>query len=91
MGPIRLSYAERAALRKLIRHGGNCEHRHLKPRHAERLIELGFVMRRPMRYHLTTRGQVEVLRQRYSGLRARAEAAAQKDEDAFLFIQSHSF
>lgn len=91
MGPIRLSRGERAALKKLVMHDGACEQRLIKRRHADGLIERGLMFTTPQRYHLTVRGQVEILRQRFSGLRARADAAVQKDEDAFLFIQTRAY
>lgn len=87
MGPIRLSRGEHAALKKLVMHDGACEQRLIKHRHADGLIERCLMFTSPQRYHLTVRGQVKILRQSFSGLRARADAVAQKDEDAFLFIQ----
>lgn len=90
MSPLKLSYAERRSLRTLIKHDGTCFQEQIKASHAERFLRAGLISRSPMRFHLTTRGQVEFLRQRYFGLRTRAEAAVRKNEDIYLFFQSNS-
>lgn len=87
---MRLTFAERAALRKLVRMDGTCYQQQLKDAHAERFLGAGLITRTPQRYHLTTRGQVEVLRQRYFGLRSRAAAQAEKSEDDFLFLATNN-
>ena len=69
MSPIRLSRGERAALRKLVRLEGSCRHHQLKNAHADRFLRHGLLARTPTEYHLTVRGQVEFLRQRFRGLR----------------------
>lgn len=69
MSPIHLSRAERASLRKLVKLDGTCERRLLRQAHAEQFLREGLLMQTPQRYHLTVRGQVEILRQRFHGMR----------------------
>lgn len=69
MSPIRLSRAERSSLRKLVKLDGTCERRLLRQAHAERFLREGLITHTPQRYHLTMRGQVEILRQRFRGVR----------------------
>lgn len=69
MSPIQLSRGERAALRKLVKLEGTCEQRRIRRDHAERLLCEGLLFQTPQRYHLTMRGQVEILRQRFRGVR----------------------
>lgn len=88
MSPMKLTFAERSALRKLVRMDGTCYQQDLKESHAERFLRAGLITRTPMRYHLTTRGQVEFLRQRYSGLRRRSIVSALKNEDSFLLLKT---
>lgn len=89
MSPMKLSYSERASLRTLVKHDGTCYQEQIRACHAERFLRTGLIVRTPMRYHLTTRGQVEFLRQRYSGLRLRSLAQAIKNEDAFLLLNAN--
>jgi len=65
MTAIRLGYAERRALRKVVRHNGTCERRKLSRTRAKGLIEQGLLQETGDRYHITLRGQVELLRYRY--------------------------
>jgi len=90
MKPMKLTFSERASLRKLVRLHGTCFQQQIKDSHAERFLRSGLITRTPQRYHMTVRGQVEVLRQRYFGLRARALTSALKSEDTFLLLNSQN-
>lgn len=74
MKPIPLTRAERSALNKLVRLKGSCSRRRLSTARAQRFIQLGLLQDFRGEYHLTLRGQVEVLRQRYRGIRRRPQS-----------------
>lgn len=65
MSPIRLDGAERAALKKLIKLNGICEYRQISSLHARKFLQLGLLIEIANGYHITLRGQLEVLRQRF--------------------------
>ncbi|MEM8743486.1 MAG: hypothetical protein AAGF14_02500 [Pseudomonadota bacterium] len=65
MTAIRLGYAERRVLRKVVRHNGTCERRTIPRKRAQSLISLGLLQETADRYHITVRGQIELLRYRY--------------------------
>lgn len=90
MKPMKLTFSERQSLRKLVRSDGTCYQRQMKAEHAQRFLSAGLITHTPQRYHLTVRGQVEVLRQRYFGLRSRALTSALKNEDSFLLLNSQN-
>ena len=90
MSPIKLSRGERAALRKLVKLDGTCDRRRLKPAHAERFLEHGLLVQTPQRYHLTMRGQVEILRQRFRGIR-RPSKGIQIDETSATLLSEKAF
>lgn len=87
---MKLTFSERASLRKLVRMDGTCYQRQMKAAHAERFLDAGLITHTPQRYHMTMRGQIEVLRQRYFGLRIRALTSALRNEDAFLLLNSQN-
>lgn len=89
MQPMKLTMAERASLRTLIKHDGTCYQEQIKAPHAERFLRAGLITRTPQRYHLTVRGQVEALRQRYTGLRLRSLARALRSEDSYLLLNAN--
>ena len=66
---MNLDRAERTALKKLVKMDGSCEHSRLPPARAQRFIQLGLLVDARGGYHLTLRGQIEVLRQRYRRMR----------------------
>ena len=66
----RLGYADRRALRKLVRSNGTCERRRIRRDRAKNLISMGLLQETADRYHITLRGQVELLRHRYHGVSA---------------------
>ncbi|MDA7947181.1 MAG: hypothetical protein MPJ78_06865 [Hyphomicrobiaceae bacterium] len=65
MTAIRLGYAERRALRTVVRYNGTCERRRIPRQRAQNLISMGLLQETADRYHITVRGQVELLRYRY--------------------------
>lgn len=69
MTPNPITRAERSALKKLVRLNGSCDRRRLSSSRAQRFIQLGFLRDFRGEYYLTLRGQLEVLRQRYRGVR----------------------
>ncbi len=73
MTPIPLTRAERSALNKIVRLNGSCTRRRLSTARAQRFIQLGLLLDFRGEYHLTLKGQVEVLRQRYRGIRRRPQ------------------
>ncbi len=73
MTPIPLTRGERSALKKLVRLKGSCERRRFSSKRSERFIQLGLLQDFGGKYHLTLRGQVEVLRQRYRHIRRQPE------------------
>lgn len=85
MVPMKLTFSERASLRRFVKHDGTCYQEQIRASHAERFLNAGLITRTPMRYHLTTRGQVELLRQRFRGVRKRAARSVFKAEDDSLF------
>ena len=64
----RLGYADRRALRKVVRSNGTCERRRLRRDRAKNLIAMGLLQETADRYHITLRGQIELLRHRYRGV-----------------------
>lgn len=79
MKPIPLTRGERSALNKLVRLKGSCERRRLSSNRSQRLIQLGLLQDFGGKYHLTLRGQVEVLRQRYRHIPRRPEPITTTD------------
>ncbi len=79
MTPIPLTRGERSALKKLVRLKGSCERRRLSSKRSQRFIQLGLLQDFGGKYHLTLRGQVEVLRQRYRHVRRRPEPVTTTD------------
>jgi hypothetical protein len=79
MKPIPLIRGELSALNKLVRLKGSCERRRLSSNRSQRLIQLGFLQDFGGKYHLTLRGQVEVLRQRYRHIRRRPQSITLND------------
>ncbi len=90
MKPIPLTRAERSALKKLVRLNGSCSRSRLTSVRAQRLMQLGFLQDARGEYHLTLRGQVEVLRQRYRRIRHRPQSITITDTmlDTRLFGKS---
>ncbi len=74
MKPIPLTRAERSALNKLVKLKGSCNRRRLTTARAQRFIQLGLLQDFRGEYHLTLKGQVEYLRQRYRGIRCRPQS-----------------
>ncbi len=79
MKPIPLTRAERSTLKKIVRLKGSCNRRRLSTARAQRFIQLGFLQDFRGEYHLTLRGQVEVLRQRYRHIRSCPHAISNTD------------
>jgi hypothetical protein len=69
MIPIPLTRAERSALKKIVRLKGSCCRSRLSTARSQRFIQLGLLQDFRGEYHLTLKGQVEILRQRYRGIR----------------------
>ena len=65
MTRIQMSRGERASLEKILRRP--CLVTDVPSEHAEKLLNYGLIKRDVMLLHGTQRGQVEMLRQRFSG------------------------
>ncbi|MGO9174024.1 MAG: hypothetical protein ACLP7P_18960 [Rhodomicrobium sp.] len=65
MTRIQMSRGERASLEKILKRP--CLVTDIPSEHAEKLLNYGLVKRDVMLLHATQRGQVEMLRQRFSG------------------------
>ncbi len=66
MPAIQMSRSERFSLEKIIKRP--CLVTDIPIEHAEKFLNYGLVKREVMLLHATSRGQVEILRQRFRGM-----------------------
>lgn len=69
MPPIHMTREERASLAKIAE--GPAPVTDLPPDHAEKFLNHGLVVRDVLRYFITTKGQLELFRQRYRNMATR--------------------
>ena len=72
MPPINMTVGERAALKQLAMSPRLASE--IEPDFAERLLDQGLAVRQALRLSITTKGQLELLRQRYRTLGTRRAA-----------------
>lgn len=69
MPPIHMTARERAALARLTRMPAPTTE--IRREHGEKLVSHGLVVKEAFRFKITTKGQLELLRQRFRGMSTR--------------------
>ncbi len=78
MPPIHMTARERAALARLARMPAPTTE--IRREHGEKLVDHGLAVKEAFRFKITTKGQLELLRQRFRGMPTQRMARSSKHD-----------